>query len=170
MGLLGAGWYRTGALLLGIAPCIHPSLGSWTGAIVALAVLSDFRRLRVELRPALPWFAAGCGVTLVSLLVQFSLAPDTPPGMARLSPEDLSTFIRLWDGHRAAVNIWHNGVMLNVASLVVASIWLACFSGDLPRSSQLLLRISAAELAAGARDDPAFVDSAGSAAGRRFSC
>ncbi len=30
--LLGAGWYRTGALLLGIAPCIHPALGSWTGA------------------------------------------------------------------------------------------------------------------------------------------
>ena len=78
--LLGAGWYRTGALLLGIAPCIHPALGSWTGAIVALAVLSDFRRLRVELRPALPWFLAGCGVTLVSLLIQFSLAPGTPAG------------------------------------------------------------------------------------------
>ena len=56
VGLLGAGWYRTGAFFLGIAPCIHPALGSWTGVIVALAVLSDFRRLRVELRPALPWF------------------------------------------------------------------------------------------------------------------
>ena len=88
--LLGAGWYRTGALLLGIAPCIHPALGSWTGAIVALAVLSDFRRLRVELRPALPWFLAGCGVTLVSLLIQFSLSPDTPPGMTRLSPQTIS--------------------------------------------------------------------------------
>ena len=119
--LLGAGWYRTGALLLGIAPCIHPALGSWTGAIVALAVLSDFRRLRVELRPALPWFLAGCGVTLLSLLIQFALSPDTPAGMTRLSPNDFSTFIRLWDGHRAAVNIWHNGVMLNVASLVVAT-------------------------------------------------
>ena len=122
--LLGAGWYRTGALLLGIAPCIHPALGSWTGAIVALAVLSDFRRLRLELRPALPWFLAGCGVTLLSLLIQFALSPDTPAGMTRLSPNDFSTFIRLWDGHRAAVNIWHNGVMLNVASLVVATAWL----------------------------------------------
>src|SRR5688572_32799019 len=78
--LLGAGWYRSGALLLGIAPCIHPALGSWTGAIVALAVLSDFRRLRVVLRPALPWFLAGCGVTLISLLIQFALSPDTPAG------------------------------------------------------------------------------------------
>jgi hypothetical protein len=142
--MLGAGWYRTGALLLGLAPCIHPALGSWTGAIVALAVLSDFRRLRVELRPALPWFLTGCGVTLASLLIQFTLSPGTPAGMTRLSPHDFSTFIRLWDGHRAAVNIWHNGVMLNVASFVVASIWLTFFSADLRSSSKLLLRITAA--------------------------
>ena len=108
-------------------------------------MLSDFRRLRVELRPALPWFLAGCGVTLVSLLIQFTLvARVRRQGMARLSPNDFSTFVRLWDGHRAAVNVWHNGVMLNVASLVVASLWLTFFSGDLPRPSQFLLRISAA--------------------------
>src|SRR5688572_28013263 len=142
--LIGAGWYRTGAVLLGIAPCIHPALGSWTGAIVALAVLSDFRRLRVHLRPALPWFLAGSSITLISLLIQLSLAPETPSGMARLSSQDLSTFVRLWDGHRAAVNIWHNGVLLNGASLVVASLWLGWFAADLPRSSQLLLSISAA--------------------------
>ena len=150
MALLGAGWYRTGALLLGIAPCIHPALGSWTGLVVGLAVLSDFRRLRVALRPALPWFAAGCAVTLVSLLIQFSLAPSTPPGMTRLPAEDFSTFIRLWDGHRAAVNVWSNGVMLNVASLVVASVWLVLVrlkpdtTDVFPPSSQLLLRITAA--------------------------
>jgi hypothetical protein len=126
-GLLGAGWYRTGALLLGVAPCIHPALGSWAGAIVGLAVLSDFRRLRVELRPALPWFAAGCAVTLASLVIHFALAPAAPAGMARLSPQDFSTFIRLWDGHRAAINVWHSGVLLNVATLVVASVWLAFF-------------------------------------------
>ena len=32
--MLGAGWYRAGALLLGMAPCIHPALGSWTGPVV----------------------------------------------------------------------------------------------------------------------------------------
>jgi hypothetical protein len=143
VGLLGAGWYRTGAIFLGIAPCIHPALGSWTGAIVALAVLLDFRRLRVELRPALPWFLAGCGVTLVSLMIQFALSPGTAAGMTRLSPNDFSTFIRLWDGHRAAVNIWHNGVLLNVASLAVASVWIAWFSGNTTVAARLLLRITA---------------------------
>jgi hypothetical protein len=144
MALLGAGWYRAGALLLGIAPCIHPALGSWTGLVVGLAVLSDFRNLQAALRPALPWFLAGCGVTLVSLLIQFSLAPATPPGMTRLSPEDLSTFIRLWDGHRAAVSIRSTGVQLNVAAAIIASAWLAFVPAELSSSARLLLRIVAA--------------------------
>ncbi|HUP40373.1 MAG TPA: hypothetical protein VM115_09660 [Vicinamibacterales bacterium] len=149
MAVLGAGWYRTGAFLLGVAPCIHPSLGSWTGAVVALAVLSDVRRLRLALRPALPWFAAGCAVTLVSLFIQFSIAPVTPPEMVRLSPDDFSTFIKLWDGHRAAVNIWHNGAMLNVASVIVAVVWITArlkpdTTAEFHPSSKFLLRITAA--------------------------
>jgi len=141
---LGAGWYRTGAVLLGIAPSVHPSLGVWTGTIVALALLSDFRRLREELRPALPWFLAGCGVTLASLLIQFLFVYHTPVGMTRLSPQDLATFVRAWDGHRSAIALWREGVQLNVAALVVACVWLTFFSHGLPRSSQLFLRISAA--------------------------
>src|SRR5687768_3069568 len=46
--LLGAGWYRSGALLLGIAPCIHPAMGSWAVLAVGVALLSDFRNLRAE--------------------------------------------------------------------------------------------------------------------------
>jgi hypothetical protein len=147
--VLGSGWYRAGALLLGIAPCIHPALGSWTVLVVVLAVLSDFRTLGAELRPALPWFLAGCGLTFVSLIVQVSMAPEIPAGMVRLSPDDLSTFVRLWDGHRAAVNILHNGVLLNIASLIVAAWWLRR-SAAVDRESgsrvgeALLLRITAA--------------------------
>ena len=141
---LGAGWYRTGALLLGIAPSVHPSLGVWTGTIVALAILSDFRRLRQELRPALPWFFAGCGVTLTSLLIQFVFVYHTPVGMTRLTPQDLATFVRAWDGHRSAIVLWREGVQLNVAALVVACVWLTLFADGLARSSQLFLRISAA--------------------------
>ena len=150
-GLLGAGWYRTGALLLGVAPCIHPALGSWTGAIVALAALSDFRRIRAELRPALPWFGLGCGITLTSLAIHFILLPDTPPGMARLATDDFAAFIRLWDGHRAAVNVLHNGVLINAVTAVLASAWIMMARRhgsqagvELPRSSELLLRICAA--------------------------
>jgi hypothetical protein len=143
-GLLGAGWYRTGAVLLGVAPSIHPSLGLWSGTIVALAVLSDFSRLRDELRPVVPWFLAGCSLTLLSLLIQYTLVYDPPQGMARLSAEDLATFVRVWDGHRSSIDIWHHGVLLNAAAALVACAWLAFFSADLPSSPRFLLRISAA--------------------------
>ena len=152
--LLGAGWYRAGAFLLGIVPCIHPAIGSWTGVVVALAVASDFRNLRSELRHAVPWFIAGCGVTLLSLLIQFGFAPATPPGMTRLAPDDLSTFIRLWDGHRAAVSMTSTGVQLNAAAAVIAAVWLLMVrltpdtttgtTIEMPSSSRLLLRIVAA--------------------------
>ena len=151
--ILGTGWFRTGALLLGIAPSIHPALGSWTVLVVFAAVLSDFRTLRVDLRPAVPWFLAGCGITFASLIIQVSMAPAIPAGMVRLSPDDLSTFVRLWDGHRSAVNILHNGVLLNVAALIVASAWLSVAARPSGASvgetnttdgSRLLLRITAA--------------------------
>ena len=142
--LLGAGWHRTGALLLGLAPAIHPSLGTWTGILVGCALLSDFRRLREELRPALPWFLGGCAITTVSLIVQFTLIYHAPQGQTRLSPQDLHAFIVLWDGHRAAVDMTHPGVLLNVGTLAIASIWLAFFATDLPRPSLFLLRVTLA--------------------------
>ena len=67
-----------------------------------------------------------------------------PEQMARLSPEDLSTFIRLWDGHRAAVSIRSTGVQLNAAAAIIAYTWLALLSAELPSSSRLLLRITVA--------------------------
>jgi hypothetical protein len=70
--------------------------------------------------------------------------------MTRLSPEDLSTFVRLWDGHRSAVDIWSTGVMLNVATALIAMVWLAMLRSrrDTPEgpsaAQALLLRIAAA--------------------------
>jgi hypothetical protein len=142
--VLGAGLYRSGAMLLGILPCIHPSLGIWTGIAVAAGILSDFRRLRDELRPALPWFLAGCAVTIASLAFHFAFVYDAPPAAARWSTEDLSVYVRLWDSHRRAIDFGELGVRLNVASAIVASIWLAFLASDLPPASQLLLRIVAA--------------------------
>ena len=47
--LLGVGWHRTGGFLLAMTPAVQVTLGAWTMAIVALAVLLD-RELRPELR------------------------------------------------------------------------------------------------------------------------
>lgn len=149
--LLGAGCYRSGAMLLGILPCIHPSLGIWTGVAVAAGALSDFHRLRVELRPAFRWFLAGCAVTIASLIFHFAFVYDAPAGATRWSPEDLSVYIRLWDSHRGSIDLGQIGVRLNFAAMMIAVIWLAFFTRDTAPlkvetaiPSQLLLRIVAA--------------------------
>jgi hypothetical protein len=139
--LIGAGWYRAGGMLLGVAPAVHPSLGVWIGAVVALAFLSDFKRLREELRPGFRWFLAGCGLTVLSLLVQLAFTYRAPPLDAAFSTREVSAFITFWDGHRKPVDIANNGVLLNFGALAIALIWLLAFVEDLTRSSIFLLRV-----------------------------
>src|SRR5678815_2262004 len=69
VGFFGTGSYRVAAFLLGLAPAIHPSLGAWLLLIVAIAVASDFRRARTELRHAVVPFLVGVVVSGFSLLV-----------------------------------------------------------------------------------------------------
>src|SRR5439155_4667715 len=116
--LVGAGCYRSGGFLLGIAPAVHPSLGVWMGAMAGCALLLDFRRLFDELRPARGWFLAGCGVTLLSLRVQLALIHHAPPSSSgTFSTREIAAFITFWDGHRKPVDITNNGVSLNFAAL-----------------------------------------------------
>ena len=118
-----------------VAAALLTFIGATLGTLYAVvAVVGIFAIVAVVVAPVLgvvvfigtlllglPWFLAGCGVTLVSLFVQFTLVHHTPPpGMARMSPHDLAAFVRAWDGHRFAINLWHDGVLLNVGSLVVA--------------------------------------------------
>ncbi len=138
--LIGAGSYRAGGLLLGVAPAVHPSLGIWTGAIVACVFLWDFRRLSRELRPAFPWFLAGCGLTLLSLAVQLAFIYRAPRLNTTFSTQEISAFVHFFDGHRKPVDLANNGVSLNFAGLAMAAIWLFAFATDLPRSSVFLLR------------------------------
>ena len=140
---IGAGAYRSGAFLLAVAPAVHPSLGVWTGAIVACALLFDVRALRAELRPARWWFFIGCTVTLISLALQLVViyrAPHAPPTGDTFTTPELSAFIRFWDGHRKPVDITNDGVSLNFGALAMAAIWLLAFKDDLPRPSLFLLR------------------------------
>jgi hypothetical protein len=139
--LLGAGCYRLGAFLIGIAVAVHPSLGGWLGLIVAVCVLWDVKNLRGEIRLALPFFLAGCAVTAVSLLVQLSLAGNVPPADSSVSARYLSGFVNAWDGHRQPAATVSVGTILNVDALVIALIWLNTFRDDLPKSSILALRV-----------------------------
>jgi hypothetical protein len=143
--MIAAGSFRSGAFLLAVAPAVHPSLGVWTGAIVACALLFDVGALNRELRPAMRWFFIGCGVTLLSLELQLAMiwrAPHALPTGNAFTTRELSAFITYWDGHRKPVDIANNGVSLNAGALAMAAIWLLAFKNDLPRPALFLLRFA----------------------------
>lgn len=140
--LIGAGGYRTGAFLLGVAPAVHASVGVWVGLAAALAFAWDFRKLREEFRPAMTYFVAGCAVTLASLLVQLIFIYDVPEGDAAAVSRTFSTFVRFWDSHRrAAADFATTGVVFNRIALALGLIWLIAFARDLARPAVFLLRV-----------------------------
>jgi hypothetical protein len=141
--LIGCGWYRSGLFLLGLAPAVHPSLGAWLALAAVLCLLWDFRTLRVELRPAWTFFAAGCGASALSLGVHLLLTHDAPPVDPRLSAQYLAAFTAFWDGHRQPVDLASVGIALNVGALALAAVWLTFFRADLPGASRFLLRFVA---------------------------
>ena len=146
-GLLGAGCYRLGGLLLGALPAIHPSLGIWCGLIAAIAVASDFKRLTTDLREALPWFVAGCGLTAASLAVHLVIARGVPPVPAEVADRYLTSFVGFWDSHRRAPDLNDLGVYLNnpavrltIGLVPLALVWTLVLAGNLPRAAHFLLR------------------------------
>jgi hypothetical protein len=144
LGLIGAGFHRSGAFLLGTGPAIHPSVGIWVGSIAVGALAWTYAGMRDEVRPALKYFAAGCVVTLLSAAVQFVFIYDVPSVDAAAVERAFSTFERLWDAHRRArIDFADTGAMFNRTVVPVALLWLIGFAPDLPRPALFLLRVAA---------------------------
>jgi hypothetical protein len=144
IGLIGAGFVRAGAFLLGVGPAIHPSVGIWVGSIAVAALAWTYFDMRDEVRSALKYFAAGCAVTLVSVAVQFAFIYDVPTVDAAAVERAFSTFERLWDAHRRArIEFADTGAMLNRTLGPIALLWLIGFARDLPRPALFLLRVAA---------------------------
>jgi hypothetical protein len=145
--LLGAGCHRLGGLLLGAMPAIHPSLGIWCGLITAISVASDFKRLTTQLREALPWFVAGCGLTAASLAVHLAIARGLPPVPTEVAGRYLTSFVAFWDSHRRAPDLNNLGVYLNnpavrltIGLVPIALVWVLVLADYLPRAAHFLLR------------------------------
>ncbi len=147
--LLGAGRYRLGGLMLGLAPAIHPSMGVWLFVVVAICLATDFKRLTALLRPALPWFLAGCALTAASLLVHLAAAPEIGPVDRTAADRYLPTLVKYWDGHRQPAHLKNYAVYVNFAAIPLAVTWLLFLRDRLTPASAFLLRfvVVAASLA-----------------------
>jgi hypothetical protein len=139
--LLGAGFYKTGLFLLGAAPAIHPSIGGWLLLIVACCAVWDFKSIRTELRPSLPYFAAGCAVTAISLAIQLALSWNLPGADAATASRYLKAFVAAWDLHRRPAAVVSVGTILNVDLFLIALAWLYAFKADLSPMARFVLRV-----------------------------
>jgi hypothetical protein len=139
-GLVGAGSFRTGLFLLGALPAVHPVIGAWLIAVVALAVLS-VREIRLELRPALKFFLVGFCVTAVSLVIHLVWTGEVPGFRDEGTDRYLTAFAAFWDGHRQPVNFASEGVKLCAGALTLSLFALTALRESMSRAQRLLLRL-----------------------------
>jgi hypothetical protein len=139
LGLIGCGAVRTGALMAGLAPAVHPPLGAWTAGVAVLALAADPDRLR-NLRVAGPPMLAGALPAALSRAVQLWFAADVPRPPADEQAEILAAFVNNWDAHRQPVPLIAMPVMMAATVALVGAVWWAAFADDLPPPQRFLLR------------------------------
>jgi hypothetical protein len=139
-GLAGAGWYRTGGFLLGLAPAVHPSIGAWFMMTTGAAVAWHGWRDRPAMRAALRFVLLGGSITAISLLVQLAQSRGLPAIEPQLANRYLTWFVSFWDTHRQPVSLGADGTKLAIGALTLAIAWLKLFP-DLPASASLMLKL-----------------------------
>lgn len=135
LALIAAGRYRSGAWLLGLLPCIHPTIGGWAWIVVsvALALARHDKSTITDARRAWRWFFAGATLAVLSAVAHFARYPfvTMAPGQ---QAHYLRVFVTFWDSHSHL----YGGERL-VAAACLAGFYL------------LLLRDAQSGLTAGAR-------------------
>jgi hypothetical protein len=131
---------RTAALLMGIAPAVHPTMGAWCAGIGLVAVAWNWKDRRDELRPCLPYFLTGVAIAAVSLLVHLYLSRNVPDISDAEKMEYIAAFAANWDSHRKPFPLDHIVLIVAGLAIAVSGLWLRLFADRLPHASQFLLR------------------------------
>lgn len=120
VGLLGSGYYRSGACLAGISPAIHPTMGAFCTGIALLSVVANTSFFRPHRARLTTWFLTGLCVTFASLGWQLHSAGDLPELAAPLKLSYLKAYIRYHDYHRTAGDWGSPGVALGALAAVLS--------------------------------------------------
>ncbi len=132
---------RTAALLLGIAPAIHPTWGAWSVLIAAIALAWEGPRSLPALKKLAPWFAAGVAVSVASLAYQLLRARGLTEVDPATQAAHLEAFFTHWDFHRRPVTMRAPGIYLAAASVVLSIVWLTAFRRDNSREAAFMHRV-----------------------------
>jgi hypothetical protein len=139
--LLGLGYRRWAAFLCGLAPAVHPLLGTWCIAMAAASLAWDWRAQRQHATAMLRWFTVGAVITIGSFALQRYLAGAVPPVDPELASRLLKAFVADWDNHRHPYPLDHIEWKIGCCALAVVVAACAWHSVCLPDRVRVLLRI-----------------------------
>lgn len=138
--LLGIGYRRSGALMLGLAPAVHPVLGCWCLSIGAFSLAWNRRRDAQAAKSPWRWLAAGVCLSALSFAAQCLIARGIPAVDSELTRRLAAAFARDWDNHRVPVPINHLVVVTAACATALGAVYLRFATASLPSQSIVLLR------------------------------
>jgi hypothetical protein len=131
---------RPAALLMGLAPAIHPTMGAWCAGVGLLAAAWNWKDRRDELRGCLKCFLIGVALASMSLAVQLYLSRNVPDISNEEKMQYIAAFAANWDSHRKPFPLDHIVLVVAGLAIAVSGIWLRYLADRLPHASQFLLR------------------------------
>jgi hypothetical protein len=141
--LVSAAWYRTGGFLLGMAPAVHPTVGSWALAVSLACLALDRSWRRPHGGPLIGGLGSGLAVSIASLLIHLATSHTAPLA----SPDEARTcfqaFVASWDSHRRAFSLRSDGVALAAATVLLCLYWLRMTRHESASPCRFLLRYGA---------------------------
>ncbi|MBN2136513.1 MAG: hypothetical protein JW720_01775 [Sedimentisphaerales bacterium] len=97
--LLGAKAYRSGFFLLGAAPCVHPSLGTWLVIIVLVSAFLERDWAAGIIKRHYGWLIAGVLVSVGSFGYQFHLIESISNSGSGTGRIYFDAYINHWSSH-----------------------------------------------------------------------
>ncbi|MEO5373718.1 MAG: hypothetical protein H7840_05495 [Alphaproteobacteria bacterium] len=147
LGMIGVGWYRAAAIVLGLMPFMHPVLGLWSVVVVVAGWVVT--RRTVGSRVIWP-FAFGIVGGAVALLAGRLLAPEV--AMPPADPGYMEAFLKTWDFHRNQPFDWQRGTMMvrMVLLTTMLLLWLRLRRAEVPEPTVVMVWTLAAAAVGGA--------------------
>jgi hypothetical protein len=98
--LFAAEAYRPALFLLGLAPSVHPSWGTWLLLLVALTSLFHLSLAKKTIKDNYWCFVAGLLISISSLSYQLYLMRGLPALHQTANGECFDAYVKYWDSHR----------------------------------------------------------------------
>jgi hypothetical protein len=125
--LYAAGKRRAAAVLAGLAPAIHVTLGLWCLAVAFCTLVLFRRRIDVNWRSTFLWLGVGFAITLISFGIGQYQARHVPT----VDPETREAYTDGWDTHRRPARLLAPAGYYGLCALLLSAVWLRWFRREL---------------------------------------